>query len=92
MLEKTGADVVQMGREKRFSLCCGGGGGRLWMETEPEKRFSYLRVQEAADAGAEVLATACPYCISMLEDSVKTRDLDDKLQIKELSEILAESC
>ena len=92
LLNAAGADVVQMGREKKFSLCCGGGGGRLWMETEPEQRFSYLRVQEAADAGAEILATACPYCISMLEDSVKTRDLDEKLQIKELSEILLESC
>ena len=92
LLETAGAEIVEMGREKKFSLCCGGGGGRLWMETEPEKRFSYLRVQEAADAGAEVLATACPYCISMLEDSVKTRDLDDKLAIKDITEILSESC
>ena len=92
VLDASGAEVVEMGREKRFSLCCGGGGGRLWMETDPEQRFSYLRVQEAADAGATILATACPYCISMLEDSVKTRNLDDQLEIKELSEILAESC
>jgi Fe-S oxidoreductase len=92
VLNAAGADMVEMGREKRFSLCCGGGGGRLWMETEPEQRFSYLRVQEAADAGATVLATACPYCISMLEDSVKTRNLDDALEIKELSEVLNEAC
>ena len=92
ILDASGADIVEMGREKKFSLCCGGGGGRLWMETDPEQRFSYLRVQEAADAGASILATACPYCISMLEDSVKTRNLDDQLEIKELSEILAESC
>lgn len=92
VLEKAGADPIVMGREQRNSLCCGGGGGRLWMETAPEQRFSYLRVQEAADAGAEILATACPYCISMLEDSVKTRNLDDTLQVKELSEILLETC
>lgn len=92
VLKSAGADMVEMDREKRFSLCCGGGGGRLWMETEPEQRFSYLRVQEAADAGASVLATACPYCISMLEDSVKTRNLDDSLEIKELSEVLNEAC
>ena len=92
VLKSAGADMVEMDREKRFSLCCGGGGGRLWMETEPEQRFSYLRVQEAADAGATVLATACPYCISMLEDSVKTRNLDDALEIKELSEVLNEAC
>ncbi|MEW5724612.1 MAG: (Fe-S)-binding protein [Thermodesulfobacteriota bacterium] len=92
VLGRAGAEVVEMGRERRFSLCCGGGGGRLWMETEPEKRFSYLRVQEAYEAGAEVLATACPYCVSMLEDSVKTRNLDEKLRIMEISEILAETC
>ncbi|MFH1134563.1 MAG: (Fe-S)-binding protein [Pseudomonadota bacterium] len=92
VLKKAGAELVEMEREKRMSLCCGGGGGRLWMETEPEQRFSYLRVQEAVDAGAEILATACPYCISMLEDSVKTRNLDETLQIKDISEILAETC
>jgi len=92
VLQAAGAEMVGMERERKFSLCCGGGGGRLWMETEPEQRFSDLRVQEAADAGAEILATACPYCISMLEDSVKTRNLDEKLQIRDLSEILQESC
>ena len=92
VLKAAGADVVEMGRERKTSLCCGAGGGRLWMETPPEKRFSDLRVQEAADSGAEILATACPYCISMLEDSVKTRDLTEKLQIRELSEILLETC
>ncbi|MFH1091932.1 MAG: (Fe-S)-binding protein [Pseudomonadota bacterium] len=92
LLQAAGAEIVAMGREKAFSLCCGGGGGRLWMETEPEMRFSDLRVQEAAEAGAEILATACPYCISMLEDSVKSRNLDEKLAVKELSEILIETC
>lgn len=92
VLKSAGAEVIEMERERKWSLCCGGGGGRLWMETEPEQRFSYLRVQEAFDAGAEILATACPYCISMLEDSIKTRDLDDKLEIKELTELLAETC
>lgn len=92
LLQKVGAEVIEMERERNFSLCCGGGGGRLWMETEPDQRFSDLRVIEAAESGAEILATACPYCISMLEDSLKTRNLEDRLEIKELSEILVESC
>jgi len=92
ILESAGVDRVEMGREKDFSLCCGAGGGRLWMETIPEHRFSDLRVKEAVEAGAEVLATACPYCVSMLEDSLKTTNLDDKLEIKEISEILLEVC
>ena len=89
VLKAAGADLVEMPREENFSLCCGGGGGRVWMETPPEKRFSVLRVREAAAAGAEVLATACPYCVSLLEDSSKTEGLDDRLEVAELSELLA---
>ena len=92
LLKAAGAEMVTMGREQKFSLCCGGGGGRLWMETPPEQRFSDLRVVEAADTGAEILATFCPYCISMLEDSRKGRGLEDKLEIKDISEIINESC
>ena len=91
VLKAAGAELVEMPREENFSLCCGGGGGRVWMETPPEKRFSVLRVQEAVAAGAEVLATACPYCISLLEDSRKTEGLDDRLEVAELSELLARS-
>lgn len=85
-----GAQVVELEREKDFSLCCGGGGGRVWMETPPEQRFSLLRVREAAEAGAQVLATACPYCVSLLEDSRKTAGLED-LRIMEISELMAEN-
>ena len=80
-----------MPREGRFSLCCGGGGGRVWMETPAEKRFSVLRVNEAVEAGADVLATACPYCISLLEDSRKTENLEDKLEVLDITELLSRS-
>ncbi len=91
VLEGAGAEMVEMPRERNFSLCCGGGGGRVWMETSNEKRFSVLRVREAAEAGAEVLATGCPYCITLLEDSRKTEGLEDQLQVLDLSEVLAEA-
>ena len=89
VIRATGAELVEMDREKNFSLCCGGGGGRLWMETKTEDRFSNLRVKEASEAGADVLVTACPYCISMLEDSRKTTDMVDKIELLELSELVA---
>lgn len=89
-LAASGARVVEMEREREFSLCCGGGGGRVWMETPTEQRFSLLRVREAAAAGAEILATACPYCLSLLEDSRKTAGLED-LRIMEIGELLAEN-
>jgi Fe-S oxidoreductase len=88
VLAATGAERVEMPREQRFSLCCGGGGGRVWMDTPSEKRFSVLRVNEAVDNGADVLATACPYCISLLEDSRKTENLEDKLEVLDISEVL----
>ncbi len=86
----TGGNLVEMERIKKESLCCGAGGGRLWMETKPEWRFSDLRIEEACDTGASVLATACPYCISMLEDSRKTTNKEDAIEIKDISELIAE--
>lgn len=86
-----GENFIEMPRNCKDSLCCGGGGGRLWMETKPAWRFSDLRVKEAAETGAEVLATACPYCIIMLEDSRKTTGNEDKLTIKDVAELLADS-
>jgi len=78
-----------MKRNREDSLCCGGGGGRLWMETRPEWRFSDLRVREACETGASVLATACPYCISMLEDSRKTTGSEEALKVMDLCELIA---
>ncbi|MBN2125209.1 MAG: (Fe-S)-binding protein [Deltaproteobacteria bacterium] len=72
------------------SLCCGGGGGRIWMETKKEERFSDILVEQAVELGAEVLATACPYCILNFKDSVLTRDKADVLEIKDISEIVDE--
>ena len=89
LIRAAGAELVPLEREGDFSLCCGGGGGRVWMETLPEQRFSVLRVKEAAEAGAEVLATSCPYCISLLEDSCKTAGLESTLEIVEINELLA---
>jgi Fe-S oxidoreductase len=86
-----GDNFVEMPRSKKESLCCGAGGGRLWMETKPEWRFSDLRIHEACETGASILATACPYCISMLEDSRKTTDKESEIEIKDISELLADA-
>jgi Fe-S oxidoreductase len=72
------------------SLCCGGGGGRIWMETPKGERFSELRLAQALEVGAEVLATACPYCITMFEDSRLTLELTERLEVKDITEIIQE--
>jgi len=84
------AELLEFDENKEFSLCCGAGGGRMWMETPPEQRFSDIRVKEAGSKNAEVLATCCPYCINMFEDSAKTTGLSDKIEIKDLAELIAE--
>ncbi len=62
----------------------------MWVETEKEERFSDLRINQAVEVGAKVLATACPFCILNLEDSVLTMDKGDELEIKDISEIVQE--
>jgi Fe-S oxidoreductase len=72
------------------SLCCGGGGARIWMETKKGERFSDTLVEQALDLGAEVLATACPYCILNFKDSVLTMGKEDVLKVMDISEIVNE--
>jgi len=79
-------EMVEMAHTGIDSLCCGGGGGRMWMETEVGERFSDLRVQEAVDIGAEVVVTACPSCIACLEDSVKAGG-HKKLKVLDVAEL-----
>lgn len=67
--------LVEMKEHAENGLCCGGGGGRMWMETAPGERFSDLRIMQAQDTGAEVLLTACPFCVVCLEDSLKSKKL-----------------
>jgi Fe-S oxidoreductase len=85
-----GLTLNEMAASRQNSLCCGGGGGRVWMETEKGERFSDIRLEQVRDVGAEVLVTACPYCITMFEDSRLTLELEDVLEIKDITEIVQE--
>jgi Fe-S oxidoreductase len=84
-----GSDPKELVRNQKQSLCCQGGGGRVWMETKAGERFAELRISEALDAGAKTLATACPYCITMLEDTCKVLGKQDVLEVLDLSEVIA---
>ena len=85
-----GLELNEMPDCREDSLCCGGGGGRVWMETQKGERFSDLRIDQAIAVGAEVLVTACPYCITMFEDSRVTMGADEKIEIKDVTEIIQE--
>ncbi len=84
----SGLKLLEMTNTKENTLCCGGGGGRIFQETEGE-RLSNIRVREAAGTGAETLATACPYCIQNFEDSVKTTGKN--LRVSDVAELVARS-
>lgn len=83
-----GVELREMDHHAEDALCCGGGGGRMWMETPAGERFGDLRVEEALATGAQVLATACPYCVACLEDSLKSKQVDS-LHVMDIAEIAA---
>ena len=87
----SGTDLLELPDSGKNSLCCGGGGGRIWMDTPMQERFSDLRLKQAKAIDAEVLVTACPYCITNFEESRLNLEYDDILEIKDISEIVREA-
>ncbi len=85
-----GLKLLEMADSRQDSLCCGGGGGGIWMDRKKGERFADLRVKQATDIGAEVLATACPYCIINFEDSRLTLENSESLEVKDITEIIQE--
>jgi len=83
-----GLELIEMADSRKDSLCCGGGGGRIWMDTPMEERFSDLRLKQVNELAAEVLATSCPYCITNFEESRLNLEYDDVIEIKDITEII----
>lgn len=83
-----GLSFLELPESRSESLCCGGSGGRVWMETPKDQRFGALRLEQAMGVGAEELVTCCPYCITMFEDSRITMGVDEKIAIKDITEII----
>ncbi len=86
-----GVELVEMADNRENALCCGGGGGRIWMETKKEERFSDIRLQQALDAGADVLAVSCPYCMLNFEDSLLTLGKEGVIEVKDVLELVSEA-
>ncbi|MBW1673489.1 MAG: (Fe-S)-binding protein [Deltaproteobacteria bacterium] len=85
-----GVQMVEMAHNRANSLCCGGGGDRIWQEDlDVDVKMSEIRIKEAKDTGAEILITACPLCLIMLEDARKTTGLENSLQVMDLNELVA---
>ncbi|MBI4700823.1 MAG: (Fe-S)-binding protein [Deltaproteobacteria bacterium] len=85
-----GLELVEMSDRRQGSLCCGGGGGGIWTETAKAERLANLRLAQAREAGAQVLATACPYCIANFEDSRLTLGYEEVVEVRDITEIVDE--
>jgi len=84
-----GVQMVEMAHNGANSLCCGGGGDRIWQEDlDMDVKMSEIRIKEAKDTGAEIIITACPLCLIMLEDARKTTGMEDSLQVMDLNELV----
>jgi len=83
-----GLELVEMEAHGKNSLCCGGGGGRIWMDTPQEERFSDIRLKQAKETRAQILTTSCPYCITNFEESRLNLEYEDILEIKDITEIV----
>ncbi|MBI2898390.1 MAG: (Fe-S)-binding protein [Deltaproteobacteria bacterium] len=84
-----GLELVEMPDNREKSLCCGGGGGRIWMDTPKGERFADLRLEQARQVGADVLVTSCPYCISNFEDGRLT--LEGAPVVEDITEVIREA-
>jgi Fe-S oxidoreductase len=91
LMKIAGLELKEMPDSRANSLCCGGGGGRIWMETAKGERFSDLRLEQALGVGADVLVTSCPYCIANFEDSRLTLDVVEQIEVKDITEIVQET-
>ena len=87
-----GVEFQDLDRSRERSVCCEGGGGRMWAEgTNLEERLAHQRVRDAIDLGADVLAVACPFCLLTLEDAVKILGLEQQLQVMDIMEMVAQA-
>lgn len=83
--------LVEMEKNKKRGFCCGGGGGRLWLEERTGQRISENRIDQVLETKAQCVATACPYCLQMFNDAIKAKQAEETIRVKDIAEILAES-
>ncbi len=83
-----GLNRVEMKRSRDRSFCCGGGGLMLFYEPKEEQRMGVVRVRMAAEAGANVIVTACPFCMVNIEDAIKVAGMEGKMSVMDLTELV----
>jgi Fe-S oxidoreductase len=87
----TGKAPQEMERHGRTGMCCGAGGGRMWIEEDADKRVNLMRVDQALETGPEKIAMSCPYCMTMINDGIKAKDLEEKVEAVDVMEMIERS-
>ncbi len=86
-----GVELVEFNRSRERSLCCEGGGGKMWVESESKKeRLAETRIKDARALGADIVAVACPFCVLTLDDAVKALGYEEEMRVAEIMELLGE--
>jgi Fe-S oxidoreductase len=80
-----------MEKNKEQGMCCGAGGGHFWMDMKIGERVNVMRTEQAAATGADKVATACPFCMQMMEDGVKLTGREESMQVRDIAEVIAEN-
>jgi Fe-S oxidoreductase len=86
-----GLRLVELPRSRERGLCCGGGGGHMWMEVQAKKRVNIIRVEEALESKVDTVAVGCPFCLAMIDLGRKVKEAEGTLAVKDVSELVAES-
>ncbi|NOZ73958.1 MAG: (Fe-S)-binding protein [FCB group bacterium] len=86
----TEASLAEIGRNRNQSFCCGAGGGNMWYEIDRGERINITRFNEAAETGAETVATACNFCLLMMEDAMKVTNREESMRVRDIAELVAE--
>ena len=85
------ARLVEMKQNHDQSMCCGAGGGRMWMEEKIGKRINVTRSEQAIATNAEIVASSCPFCMTMLSDGITTKEMQDKMKVMDIAELVDQS-
>lgn len=91
LLRLAGLEVIEMPKHGEKSFCCGAGGGRMWLEEHGGQRINEMRTEEALQTGASLVGTACPFCLTMINDGVNASETADQAKVMDIAEILAQT-
>ncbi len=86
-----GVNLVEMDRTRERSFCCGAGGGRMWLEEDHGQRINEMRTDQALDKNPDAIATACPFCMTMIDDGIKAREKEESVKNLDIAEFILQA-